>query len=65
MIGVTNLRGGLSSRQIGRPQSVIGVASFRDVRQWKAPKCDRGHKSQGVLFESDWKAPKCDRGREF
>ena len=43
MIGVANLRGGFSSGQIGRHQSVIGVANFKDVRQWKAPKCDRGH----------------------
>ena len=21
---------------------MIGVANFEDVRQWKAPKCDRG-----------------------
>ena len=46
MIGVTNLRGGLPGWQIGRPQSVIGVANFEDVRQWKAPKCDRGHEFQ-------------------
>ena len=40
----------VSSRQIGRPQSVIGSANFRGVRQWKSPKCDRGREFQGCPF---------------
>ena len=45
---------------------MIGVANFKIVRQWKAPKCDRGHEfERGTFGLANWKAPKCDRGLEL